>query len=91
MKEAQAGQPQHQQQQNQQQQQAYGQAGQSSALAGQKEEESGSDDEHGEPVHHKFNVGVFNWGSLRRKGEAIYAKNVYNLPIFVALTMEMTP
>ena len=55
------------------------------ALAG----EDNDDDESS--VHGKYNIGVFNWGSLRKRGEDIYARNVYNLPIFVALTMEMTP
>ena len=66
--------------------------GKRSALAEQpddeeEEEGKGADDE---PVHHKFNIGVFNWGTLRKNGEAIYARNVYNLPIFVGLSMGMT-
>ena len=41
-----------------------------------------------ETVHHKYNVGVTNWGPLRNKGEMFYAKNLYNLSVFIALTME---
>ncbi len=53
------------------------------------DDEAEAKGEHG-PVHLKFNVGVFNNGSLRRHGEKIYAKNCYNLPIFLGLCMETT-
>jgi hypothetical protein len=42
-----------------------------------------------EPEHMKFTVGVVNWGGPRRKGEDRYAKNLFNLPVFIAMTMEM--
>ena len=41
-----------------------------------------------EAVHYKYMVGVTNWGALRKKGEEVYAKNMYNLSVFIALTME---
>ena len=42
------------------------------------DDEAEAKGEHG-PVHLKFNVGVFNMGSLRRHGESIYAKHVYKI------------
>ena len=36
----------------------------------------------------KFTVAVVNWGGPRKKGEERYARNLFNLPVFFALTIE---
>ncbi|MCP4245075.1 MAG: hypothetical protein GY772_31430, partial [bacterium] len=41
--------------------------------------------------HDKFTVACFNFGDIRRRGEGIYARNLYKLPVVLAFGLEVTP
>ena len=52
--------------------------------------ESEDEEDKKKPEHHKFTVGVFNWGGGHRaNGEKEYQRNLYHLTVDVALTQEM--
>ena len=40
--------------------------------------------------HQKWTVGTYNWGDVRPRGKAMYAKDIFTQPIMVGLCMEMT-
>ncbi|MCP4241521.1 MAG: hypothetical protein GY772_13250, partial [bacterium] len=56
--------------------------------------DEGSDDSFpgkgGGKGHDKFTVACFNFGDIRRRGEGIYARNLYKLPVVLALGLEVT-
>ena len=41
------------------------------------------------PQHEQLNIGVFNVGGPRARGEEMYGRNAFGLPIFLGLCLEV--